>query len=46
MGRSATGRPRGRRPLIIALLIAAFAAALATLTPGVAQAAGEQSAAP
>jgi branched-chain amino acid transport system permease protein len=35
-------RPAGRRPLIIALLIAAFAAALATLVPGVAHAEGEQ----
>ncbi|WP_167760549.1 branched-chain amino acid ABC transporter permease [Blastococcus sp. CT_GayMR16] len=38
----AAGRPGGRRPLILALLIAAFAAALATVGPGVAHAEGEQ----
>jgi neutral amino acid transport system permease protein len=39
---AAPGRLGGRRPLIIALLIAAFAAALATVVPGVAHAEGEQ----
>jgi neutral amino acid transport system permease protein len=32
----------GRRPLLLALVVAAFAMALATLVPGVANAAGEQ----
>jgi branched-chain amino acid transport system permease protein len=41
-----TGRLRwsrsGRRPLLLALVVAAFAMALATVVPGVANAAGEQ----
>jgi branched-chain amino acid transport system permease protein len=45
-GRPVTGplgcRRAGRRPLVLTLLIAAFAMALATLVPGVANAAGEQ----
>jgi neutral amino acid transport system permease protein len=43
--RSGPASPGGsgrRRPLIIALLIAAFAAALATVVPGIAHAEGEQ----
>jgi neutral amino acid transport system permease protein len=35
-------RGTGRRPLVLALLVAAFAMALATLVPGTAAAAGEQ----
>jgi neutral amino acid transport system permease protein len=45
-GRRAPGRPggwrTGRRPLVLTLLVAAFAMALATLVPGVADAAGER----
>lgn len=44
-GRAARLRRRatsGRRPLVLALLVAAFAMALATLVPGVATAEGEQ----
>ena len=44
--RPGTGRLRrwqsGRRPLLLALIVAAFAMALATVVPGVAQAEGEQ----
>jgi branched-chain amino acid transport system permease protein len=41
-GPASPGQPARRRPLIIALLVAAFAAALATLVPGIAHADGEQ----
>ena len=41
-GSFAPGGPARRRPLILALLVAALAAALATLVPGVAHAEGEQ----
>ena len=41
-GPASPGQPGRRRPLFFALLIAAFAAALATLVPGVAHAEGEQ----
>lgn len=41
-GPASPGQPGRRRPLFLALLIAAFAAALATLVPGVAHAEGEQ----
>ncbi|WP_369137761.1 ABC transporter permease subunit [Modestobacter versicolor] len=47
MGRPRTGRRlerwrSGRRPLVLALLVAAFAMALATLVPGIASAEGER----
>jgi branched-chain amino acid transport system permease protein len=41
-GPFAPGGPAKRRPLVLALLVAALAAALATLVPGVAHAEGEQ----
>jgi neutral amino acid transport system permease protein len=41
-GPASFGKPGRPRPLIIALLVAAFAAALATVVPGIAHAEGEQ----
>src|SRR4051812_9447750 len=40
-GRPGTRSPAGSRPLVVTLLVAAFATALALLVPGVASAAGE-----